>query len=173
LNLELTETISGRHRAEEISKLENGIYLLFAVGVLVLGSAILFPDRLMIGILALSTIVTGWGICYIKKLKLQYEHGLKDWTLDRLECKKGDKVRITVTSLDKDEKLSPEPSIRWEIKTQDGLLIYQESASTAISINSEDSYTWLWDTSKVDSGIYRVFPRNWTRPLRRKIIVEK
>lgn len=177
LNLELSEIICDRHRARKMAKYENYIYVSFTLGVLGLGFTILFPNYLAVGILLLFTFVAWYAIWQIKSFKIdrspKSSHKWADWTINPLECKRGDMVRITLNNLDKDNPYPLGPGVVWEIKTQDNRLIHKEEIKEEISINSEDNYIWLWDTNKVESGIFKVYPYKWGQPLRRKIIVKE
>jgi hypothetical protein len=175
LNLELTEIISSRHRREKISKYENLIYICFVLGIGGLGSTILFPNYIAMGIMLLFTVVVLFGIKNIKSFDIEYSFKkFTDWTIDRLECKRGDTIRITLTNLDEASSFKIKSGdVAWEIKTQDGCLIHQEKIAKDISIFSDGNYTWLWDTRSVECGIYEVFPHDSNRPLSRKIRVRE
>jgi hypothetical protein len=182
LNLELTVIISDRHRAEGISIGENLIYIFFATGVGGLGCTILYPNFEMMIIMLFFTCVTWFAIFYIQWLSVKYLYKNKegekaDWTIDLLECKKGDIIRIFLTNLDKKKILEMPTGVVWKIKTQDGLLIHQEEMKEKISLGPEDIYIWEWDTSKIESGIYKVYPHiPYSRKddsLRRNIIIIK
>lgn len=177
LNLELTVIISDRHRAEGIGIYENSIYFFFTIGVYGLGTTVLFPNLLLIRILLFLTLVTIIIIAHISILTVKRERGKVDWTVDPVECKKGEKVKIILTNLDwKNYRTLSKGKLVWEIKTQDGKLIHEEKMKEEVVIrNQEDLHIWQWDTSKVEKGIYKIFPLipdEWKNiPLGRNIIV--
>jgi hypothetical protein len=178
LNFELTEIITSRHRRKKIKKYENYIYICFAAGVGILGSIMLFPNYFTIVSMILSTVVAGIFILYIKSFDIEYDsdkpNDWTDWTIDQLECKRGDTIRITLTNLNKEKSLLLQSGeIAWEIKTQDGSLIHQEKIAKNIFIFKDGNYTWSWNTHDVEGGIFEVFPYRWNRPLRRKIIIRE
>ena len=178
LNFELTEIITSRHRSEQIPKYENLIYIFFILGVGLLGSSLLYPNYVAIGIMLFFTI---WVSLIMKKIKtFSIERDPKksddwtDWTVDQLESNRGGTIQITVTNLNEKEPfLLHSGDIAWEIKTQDGRLIHQEKIPKEIQISSDGNYTWFWDTHGVECGIFEVVPHSWKRPLRKKIIIRE
>jgi hypothetical protein len=175
LNLELTDVIADRYRFRRGFSQENFVdatYLGFAIVVLVLGYSIL--PRYLANILPIVALIALSAVRYA--IVLSYPYGREDWTLDRLECKKGQKIRITLTNLDHKKSISfPDPHTGKLVCTikkadcEEGF--YPINAKIDVSIAPLNNYTWLWDTSGVQSGIYRVVPRKWNEPLRRKIQV--
>jgi hypothetical protein len=97
LNLELTEVISLRYNIYHVKMYVGAIYGLFVLGVLVLGGAVLFPNWLLIGILSAVAFIAWISIFLF--FNISYPFGYGDWTIDRLECKPGDDIGITVTNL--------------------------------------------------------------------------
>jgi hypothetical protein len=184
LNLELTEIISDRHRSELIPKYVNNIYFFFILGVFVLGYAVLIPNLREVLLLILITVLALFSIRKIDELSLEYTRERMDWTINPLECKPGEKVRITLTNISKDNKKGPlilEPGLVWGIETQDRTRgIHRERLEKIIKLNAGDNYIWEWTPKKKQFGIFRVvipykekgkeisYPR-----LRRKIIVRE
>jgi hypothetical protein len=159
MNLELTEIITDRHRGENIPRYETLIYVFFTLGVCLLGSAILFPNTMMILVLIIFILLVLYAIIRLKYLDITYKRQSMDWTIDRLECEPTDKVRITVTYIKKDDKSAPlklGPGVVWKIKTQDNRLIHEEITKKPIYLSPEESYTWEWDTKKKEKGMYQV-----------------
>jgi hypothetical protein len=175
LNLELTETISQRYKDDHVALSVIGVYIGFAVGVGAVGGFILLPNYVLITYLIVLTALMIVALCGINYFGLHYAHGEEDWTVDPLECKKGEFVRITLTNLQEDEKKKISLSkggLVCQITSEDGSLVDSILSDTDISISGQDSYSWLWNTGTVPkSGLYRVVPRNWETHLRRKIMV--
>jgi hypothetical protein len=175
LNLELTETISQRYKDDHVALLVIGVYIMFAFGVGAVGCFILLPNYLLIESLIVLTAVTIGVLCGISFFGLNKPHGSEDWTVDPLECKKNEFVRITLTNLEEDEKkeivLSKGQPV-CQIRSEDGGLVDSIFADANISISGQDSYSWLWNASNAPKpGLYRVVPHSYGIPLWRKIMV--
>jgi hypothetical protein len=185
LNLELTETISQRYKDDYVNLLVLGLYILFAVGVGAVGYFILLPNYQLVTFLFLLIAVTIVALCLISFFRLNYPHGREDWTVDPLECKKNEFVRITLTNLGDKAITLPKDSIVFKITREiDGVQTYQQPASSDVLIAGLNNHTWEWkaglnSNGKVQAGIYRVFPSKWdgegrvlwNQPLHRKLIV--
>lgn len=200
LNLELTETISQRHRDEKFRISIIGLYISFSVGVGLLGFFILLPDSNLIPWLLGVTASVIVSVLVIERLDLIYgkERGRLDWVVSCTECSRGDRVKITATNLNKrryDERdrvivLNPdanpydkrpyekvevlEQGVVWEVRTQDErTVVYRETVGAPIRVRPQDSYTWEWNTTEIPRGFYRLFPTPKTGrvPLLRKIFV--
>lgn len=100
-----------------------------------------------------------------------YQHGKKDWSLNRTRCEQGDLVIITITNLSHLEEQSLEYGTLLEVKDLKGATVHRHALSTPIIIKPEDNYTCIWDTSSIAPGVYEVFPVDWGKALRRKVIV--
>ncbi|HEX7467129.1 MAG TPA: hypothetical protein VF324_00905, partial [Methanobacterium sp.] len=179
LNLELTETISHQYTSKKIRNYEFGVYAAFVLGTLMLAFFVLLPEsssaaiyQLMSWIipksilpLILLIILAGISIAILLLIKWMkpeekpHWSGV-DWDLDRVECKKGESVAITLTNLNENEIIIPANTLILEIRSQDGIkVVYSgKGAKKDIKVPQNHSYTWLWDTGEVDTGIYRVFP---------------
>lgn len=141
LNLELTETISMRHRAEHAHAYESSLYLCFALSAGVLGGTILHPELWAVLLLGVVTAGTMFAIYRIEQIELSFEHRKVDWIVDPIECSPGGGVSITLTNLDQEESLPVPTGVAWEVKTQTGTLVYQEKVTEPRSIAPGDSYT--------------------------------
>jgi hypothetical protein len=122
LNIELTEIIADRYEAINVPRRVFNVYLVFALGVLVLGFFV-FGSHIGYDILLiLAFIIAWWQIRSSKnslRVKYRYEQKDKqkapsgaepgdrkgwttearDWTVEPLNCADGDYVKITVTNL--------------------------------------------------------------------------
>lgn len=194
LNLELTETITWRYKFEGILGIVTHIYGIFAIGVGVLGTFVMAGDPLFFGLpwIIPLWIAVGVAIVYIMRISghsLDFERGLEDWTLDRLECRKDEKIRITLTNLDPEKPiLIHAGEILWEIRSEEDSWSSIKYAERENSIEPDyGNYTWLWDPNEVPKGgIYKVTPtmpqldpqtqqqvrRPWPDPLNRITISE-
>lgn len=165
LNLELTEVIAQRHRAENVGWFVTAMYMAFTVGVLILG-LVTITNLSALSLLVIVFFIANIVILYLSSQRpraiLHYPYGMLDWTLDRLECVLGDEVRLTLTNLESDKKMPfPKDTIMWEvIKEGDEKPVKIEKIEKPLIIEKKDSYTWLWNTKdKLDNdkvGIYRV-----------------
>ena len=102
LNIELTDVITDRYNKNKVKRRVLIVYLLFAVGVFALGYFVFMYDPLYIYALGIGTFVAaGTMVGTRRSVKLEYRFGEgKDWTIEPLECTRGDHVRITLTNLD-------------------------------------------------------------------------
>lgn len=190
LNLELSETITDRYKAEHINLIVIGLYLLLTVGVLLLGWFSLYTDWIyfaILGAIALAATV----LIFLLGTSYKYKY-YEDWTISPLECTPKDKVTITLTNFNKpmDAKHTkeqfkekyikgmkiPEPIIFkkddlvWEIINEDSGGIHIKNADRDMVIY--DSRTWTLRGSDFgESGTYQLRPRGWPLPLHRRIIV--
>jgi len=97
LNLELSETITDRYKAEDIKTRVLLLYFFFIVGVLLLGGFSLYPNWIYIGIL-LAAACAAIRLTSLLGTTFKYEYE-EDWTISPLECTPTDKVTITLTNL--------------------------------------------------------------------------
>lgn len=110
LNLELSDIITVRYNRGHVYGHVLWIYIIFTVGVALLGGFILYPDWLLIIGLAICMIfVLVVVICQHFKLTIAYKiPGLKeDWTISPLECTENAQnalVRITLTNITNETK---------------------------------------------------------------------
>lgn len=185
LNLELSEVISDRYKGVHFRVF--ALYFALTLGVLYLGSLVLYPDYLYVGVLVVLEMISVGFLIWNFRIELKFREGGPewDWTLSPLVCQSGDEVKITLTNLTRDKvetvipglglRKMPKPivfkqgELVWDVENQDGDVIDQWTAKKEMTIY--DGYTWLWPTKRFGKGIYRVRPRRWSLPLHRKIIV--
>jgi hypothetical protein len=190
LNLELSEIISARYRSGKVNWLILSVYLLFIVGVLLLGGFVLQPQWVYVGLLLVVAIIV--AAVPILVLRLRYVHREEDWTISPLECAKNESVRITLNNMNQKTKIVSGEDVKasdlkgflfkvplpivfqrgeliFEIRSEDGSAVHSMVAKKDIEVY--DSYTWIWNTSKVKEGVYQLRPRHWPLPLHRRIIV--
>jgi hypothetical protein len=198
LNLQLTEVMSLRYRTSRVQWYVTGVYAAFTVGVLVLGSVVLYPNYIYIIVLWLAAIIA--LIFVMLSAGPNYPYGRIDWTLDRLKCKAGEEVGITLTNLYEKEikfehgqiilgkpgKLNKpiyfkEQIIFKIVREDDGTVVKIEKVDQ-LSIIGGDSHTWFWKIPpRVKEGMYSVHravlerrkyhlkPEYSLRPLLRKL----
>jgi hypothetical protein len=178
LDLELSETITGRHEKYHVSWRISAIYFLFALADALLGTFIL--DTLLYGVLLwVFFACTVGAILWIGRSDLYYKRGEEDWTLDRTACEEGEVVKITLTNLSKKERIEfAENDVvygrRMALKAEDGSgpsSIETVRAQGRISIPPRDDYSWLWDTKDAEPGIYQIYPsvsRGWVEKLEKQ-----
>jgi hypothetical protein len=103
--------------------------------------------------------------------KLRWSHGGTDWSLDRLQCKRYDQIRIMVTNLNPSEKytISWNPGkVAWNIVDKDGqdAIPLQDGIHPGvvhpgivqqqrIEVSPGFSHVWTW-RADVPPGIYRI-----------------
>jgi hypothetical protein len=185
LNFELTEVISQRYDDNYVRQYVTVLYGAFTGGVLFLGLSVLDLNYLFMGILGVA-----WGVALFlililgRHVKVNYPYGPIDWTIERLECKQGEKVGITLTNLSGKYPLKFVPSdIMWELKTEDGTPLEKKGTSITLEkplqINKSDSHTWLLPTEGLEEGVYRVWRivivngHKQLKPLLRKLRVHQ
>ena len=121
LNLEFTETTTKGYRGAKCEKWFTRLYSFFVVIILILGCFVLFPNFLLISILAVIGLITIRSIIEIRKPKVKYEHGPMDYTIDKLHCKIGDTIAITLTNLGRKTEIRLNPDdVLWVIKSENG-----------------------------------------------------
>jgi hypothetical protein len=104
LNIELSEIIADRYERTRVRTRVEWVYVLFALGVWVLGVFVFTPDstRLIYFVFLFGAFLLTWyGIRNTKNnLKVKYRFTDKDdWTVTPLVCIEGDPVRITLNNL--------------------------------------------------------------------------
>jgi hypothetical protein len=180
LNIEVTETISERYKKEKIYNWNLGVYIGFVIIALLIGFIILPLGIYWLGPFVFACIGIGFllFIKYSKDLNVNlHHHGTElkeDWIIDKVSCKQGEKVRITITNLDEKNELiilSGKPVC--DIRDEENTVSYPQLSENGISIPPDGNYSWLWDTGNVTPDtIYRIFPRGWGgEPMRRSIVV--
>ena len=180
MNLELSEVITQRYRGARLDYFATGLYAVFVVAVMFLASFILDQS----GFYYWFLMATGIGaitllIAIRHYIKVEYPHGKIDWTLDRLGCTEGDKIRITLTNLSKKELPFSASTVMWEVREEGDTKPISGGhgkIKSDLTIPAGDSCTWLWPTENC-CGVYRVYRYTLTDtnlvPLKRKIIVKE
>jgi hypothetical protein len=175
LNLELTDDISVRYAAGQVKWGVNLLYWLFIAALSGLGVVVLWPNYLRIITLGMIFLLATVASTLLLRVRLPY--GDADWTVDALECDVGEKIGITVVGLGKRVGYREGERI-WEITDQDNKPLlppqHMDNDDGPIVLRPGESYTWLWDTSGVNPGIYEVWrsvfkTETRTRSLRRRI----
>lgn len=183
LNLELTETISYRSRMDNFEGYVFWIYVTFAAVAGIVGIIILYPRLYLLGIVVLITGIAVIALYAISRIMPNLT-GLVDWSMDRVVCIQGEKVRITATNLCPNISVSFEAKrTLWEIRKEgEAKPVFSETSPVEIVIAKENNYSWELLTDNLDPGIYRLFPSNpkeferkglWERPLKRAIVITK
>jgi hypothetical protein len=178
LNIELTETISERYRRDRLNWYVLSVYVAFVIMAGGLGVSILSAGYQVWVIVA---VAVGIGLISTLSLTLKVNlltHGMdlpeEDWIIDRVSCEQGEKVRITVTSLGENSVNFKSGHVVFEIRGEEGDLVDTVEANSDVSIPSYGNHSWLWDTKKTEPDkIYRVWPRGWTVPMKRSILVKR
>jgi hypothetical protein len=178
LDLELSETITGRSEKYHVSWRISAIYCLFAFADAVLGTFILATLLYEVLLWAFFAGTVG-AILVMGRSDLYYKRGEEDWTLDRTACEEGQVVKITLTNLSDKEWIEfAENDVvygrRMALKAEDGSgpsSIETVTAQGRISIHPRDDYSWLWDTKDATPGIYQIYPsvsRGWVEKLKKQ-----
>lgn len=183
LNLELTETISYRSRMDNFEGYVFWIYVTFAAVAGIVGIIILYPRFYLLGIVVLITGIAVIALYEISRITPNLT-GLVDWSMDRVVCSQGEKVRITATNLRPNISVSFEANrTLWEIRKEgETKPVFSETSPVGIVIAKENNFSWELLTDKLEPGIYRLFPSSpkefkpeglWERPLKRAIVISK
>lgn len=167
LNLELSNTITDRHREYHISERIDAIYIFFAIADAVLGWFVMSTVYFQAAVVA-SLLVAMGALIWIGQSGLHYSHGKEDWSFNKTVVVKGEPVVLTLTNLsDKAEDtitiVSGDPlfAIRLATKASDSsgpgeLKLTQSKGS--IRIRPSDDYSWYWNTGDAEFGTYMVYP---------------
>jgi hypothetical protein len=185
LNLELTEIISDRYANRGIAWCVTVVYLLLATAVLFLGRAALGVDETIaltwIGVAVAAVLVAiHWTV------KVEFPNGQMDWTLECVDCTRGDSVGITVTNLSAKRTFVFERPVStlWSVRPEEGgTEVASKELEGDLPITKHSSHTWLLDTGGWPPGVYRieravVRKRFWKKkvslePLARKLRVRQ
>lgn len=188
------------------------LYDAFMVITFLLGVAILFPESsslslkffvsnqflifvIYIVLLSVATAIGLWfmksfseNLC-IKYARQDYDNSdFNDWTIEKLSCKKGEKIRISVTNLhprndlknmknraeEIEEQVFHVDDVAFRILDEEDNEVWVEKVKKEIVLMNFGTYSWLWDTSDTrvkPNRIYRVLPRVRKFPLSRSIVV--
>jgi hypothetical protein len=108
LNLELSETMTERHRMANVDWNVFFVYLLFILGTTGIGATIIYPNWNLMWWLIGCALVTLVFIIYqsiVLRLQFRNKVGIKflaeDWTVSPLECTEKDAIRITLNNFQK------------------------------------------------------------------------
>ena len=185
LNLELTETIHYRSKMDNFEGYVFWIYATFAAVAGIVGVFVLYPrlySSVLVALLTITAVIALYAICRIKPNL----SGLVDWSLDRVCCKQGEKVRVTATNLCPDRTATYEANaIIWEIRKEgETETAFSKTTPVKIVIPKDNNYSWELSTEELKPGIYRFFPSNpkeakmeglpeglWQKPLKRAIVI--
>jgi hypothetical protein len=191
LNIELSEIISDRYRADNIENYIRLVYGIFTISILFLGMISLGAQfGYTLALLAIAVA----GTLLIQRLRLEYKYNLvEDWTISPLVCSQDSCVEITLNNLctsfldeKKAEKLLgaeyregtkiPIPiqfgkgKLLWDIINEETGKVTKKFADR--DMNVFDSKTWILKGGDIGkAGIYELRPRDWPLPLRRRIVV--
>ncbi len=156
LNLGLTDTLSYQFKDKKVRIYEQGVYLVF-VGATIALAFILLPAPFAFLLLGLASVIF-YFIHRFKRTRTPHWSGT-DWIMDRMEYKKGDIVKVTITNLNNKMFQLSEGEVLWKIRDQDLLgKCYEEKVKAPIKLKQYESYTWQWDTANVKTGVYRISP---------------
>jgi len=157
LNLELTEIISDRYAERGVAWYVTGVYCLLAAGVMFLGGAALGAGEVS------ALIWTSVGVAVVLAaigctVRVEFPNGQMDWTLESVDCTKGDTVGITVTNLSgKKRFVFTAPDTMWNVTSEEsGKVVSKMEIKSDLIANPHDCCTWLLNTATWDPGIYTV-----------------
>jgi hypothetical protein len=158
LNLNLTKTLSYQFNNSTIKSCEFLVYLIYVLATFALAIFIINQKyiAIIIGLLFISIVVL--LIIFNMKHANHPNWPNVDWSVNKLECKKGEKIEITATNLGMNPIKLYHGDPVWEIRKQDrSVRPYTEKIKIDLELNQFDSYTWFWDTKKF-VGVYQIFP---------------
>ena len=185
LNLNLTGVITLRFHQSRVNFYCLIIYILFIVGVGILGWSALTPfllpqiiGEVFCGVAAVAVVVIH------ESYKLELPRGPGDWTISGLSFSPGDQIGITLFSLcpavigqEYEERLEgsirfPPGQMMWEIRNEeDGKRLnydsYKKASDKGFHLVSGDSHLWLYtfppDTPEGVCEIWRAVPQPITK----------
>ena len=178
LNFELTDTITDRYKRDNLYHFNFAIYCGFILIAIIIGLIILPAD--MYGYLYIAGIISYLcliGIDVFLRVNVIHKGTTfkEDWTIDRVSCNVGEKVRITITNMDdKKDLVFAKDELLFTFRDEENKYTGEQIADNEITIPPEGNYSWLWDTSDIlPDKIYRIIPRGWNVPMVRSIHVSK
>ncbi|MDD1730411.1 MAG: hypothetical protein LUQ50_15255 [Methanospirillum sp.] len=213
LNIEITDTITGKYERHKLYDYEKLVYSSFIIIAGILGIIIVPPgilDILIIiisigGILAVKnlpdilalniskhnkdatnsnsdfislkeSLKMFFKLFSLKKIKYPENDFTEDWVIDKVECKKGETIKISCINLSSEKPI--------KFKNIPPFSIWVEGESKYEFLPTESNicidpkfgiHTWLVDTDKFKQHkdtIYRIYPRGWKKPLRRFLVMK-
>lgn len=182
LNLELSETISGRYGRDRILHRVLYVYLLLIVGVGVLGGCILYPEWTLIYWLSGCVIFVLGVVIFQNTLSVMFKKDKniflkEDWTISPLEFTTTDEFRVTLNNLGISPISVGKNELIWKIINDKGVPVYTEYADIESEFLMIDNHVWIikpedFKNGGLKPGIYRLVPRGWKEvPLPISIIV--
>jgi hypothetical protein len=176
LNIELSEVITTRYRIDRVGFLVFFVYLFFIIGVLLLGGFVLQPDwGYFVGLLIFAAVTAALPY-YALRISYANKNLLEDWSISPLESTGDEPLRITLTNMSRDDRSIPfeQGTLIWRINDEDGQEIFRQVAEKNMEITT--NYTWIikprdFLNGEIKTGVYQLQPRDWPRPLHRRIIV--
>jgi len=157
LNLNFSKSLSYQFNDRTIKLYETLVYVLF---VLTTFGISLFVLDLRNYLLPIFLFIVSMGILLvISKMKHSGHPNWPniDWSVNKLECIKGEKIEITATNLGKKPVVARAGKLVYGIKRQDKPK--KEFKTTEhITLHQYESYTWFWDTYPCNEGVYQIFP---------------
>jgi len=178
LNFELTGTITHRYKRDKLYLFNFGIYCGFIAIALLIGLIILpetmYGYLLITGFIAMVILIAIYFLLRVDVIHTGTTFK-EDWTIDRVSCNLGEKIRITVTNMDTGKDLVfAKDELLFTFRDEENKYTYEQIAGSEIIIPPEGNYSWLRDTSDIlPDRIYRVIPRGWNVPMVRSIHVSK
>ena len=183
INLELTEEIQDRFRASALWLSRNILYTGFEFAVVFLAFVLLpsehtkltFPPTWDDWVTILSIVVVIEWVIYFTLFtpgRSVWGHISTDWTLDRLQCERGQQIRLMMTNFSgrirfflrlkypifylhlgriKFEK----NKVIWQIYDSNNKKMHCQTATTDLIVERGSSYVWNW-TANVEPGIYTI-----------------
>jgi hypothetical protein len=183
LDLEVTEFISYKYKREKVSPLILYLYLTIILLVIIIGIIVL-PISFYLGLFIAIALAGGIIVNYIPDfIPFTMDHPQindlshieYDWSVDRVYCSVGDRVKITLVNLSGDNFLNFKASSPFKIFKEghkQGDKVVWDPGEIETIIAPDGNYSWLWDTSNCPAGtIYRIWPSGWIKPLKRSIVV--
>ena len=177
LNLEITDEISVRYEIEKLWIPKIVLYAGFEGAVFILAWALL-PDFLSLssGYIYFFVGAAAESILYYAFFSPQRLRNKLDWSLDRLVCRGGDRIRVMVTNLNSKKKWTGRGSKQnqaitwnrnqtaWRILNQMNRPVYSENVTQGpnplyrrgiVEVKPGSSYTWSFEVN-LEPGIYQI-----------------
>jgi hypothetical protein len=157
LNLDITNDISFFYKLDKWWRYVQALYYGFVVLTAMLGLAILWGDAPLLTIMLIAALVSGVLIYFINQ---ETPTTLEDWSVDKKIVSKGTPVRITYTNLNSGDtdKYPGLFKLSWNVKRQLAMKATApvSEASVEVELGYFGNHDWLWETEKVDAGLYEL-----------------
>jgi hypothetical protein len=162
LGPELSDVVRVRFQAQHWFRYGAWMHvvLVVAVGVIAAaaaGDGIKPEEAFVLFAVCLAAVIM---LCLLQRKRVEHER-TTDWSLDRIECKQGESVRILVTNVSSSDQPLYDPAynvVPEEAESQKKLPTPQDSTELLAPGRSR---LFTWCTKAIHPGTYVVYPSDW------------